>query len=136
MAEGKERSKVVIALAALGPGIVTAMAGNDAGGISTYSTAGAEYGYATLWVIPLMCVLLIVVEMTATIFNTSPRTVGNMNAMMMVAMTRSSTLRLATARGFFIRRRIPSRKNVVLLLMTSCWRFSSSVAGSNLLRSS
>ena len=41
------------------------MAGNDAGGISTYSTVGAKFGFATLWVIPLMCVLLIVVEMTA-----------------------------------------------------------------------
>ncbi|MBO4352186.1 MAG: Nramp family divalent metal transporter, partial [Eggerthellaceae bacterium] len=56
----------MIALAALGPGIVTAMAGNDAGGISTYSTVGAQFGYATLWVIPLMCILLIVVEMTAS----------------------------------------------------------------------
>ena len=46
-------------------GIVTAMAGNDAGGISTYSTVGAKFGFATLWVIPIMCVLLIVVEMTA-----------------------------------------------------------------------
>ena len=52
-------------LAAMGPGIVTAMAGNDAGGISTYSTVGAKFGFATLWVIPIMCVLLIVVEMTA-----------------------------------------------------------------------
>ncbi|MEI3232244.1 MAG: divalent metal cation transporter, partial [Gordonibacter pamelaeae] len=42
-----------------------AMAGNDAGGISTYSTVGAKFGYATLWVIPIMCVLLIVVQMTA-----------------------------------------------------------------------
>ena len=41
------------------------MAGNDAGGISTYSTAGADFGYATLWVIPVMCVLLLVVQMTA-----------------------------------------------------------------------
>ena len=41
------------------------MAGNDAGGISTYSTVGAKFGFATLWVIPIMCVLLIVVEMTA-----------------------------------------------------------------------
>lgn len=61
----KQRSKLLVALAALGPGIVTAMAGNDAGGISTYSTVGAKFGYATLWVIPLMCVLLIVVELTA-----------------------------------------------------------------------
>ena len=62
---GRKQRKIMLLLAALGPGIVTAMAGNDAGGISTYSTAGAKFGYATLWVIPLMCVLLIVVEMTA-----------------------------------------------------------------------
>ncbi len=61
----KQRSKLLLVLAAMGPGIVTAMAGNDAGGISTYSTAGAEFGFGTLWVIPLMCVLLIVVETTA-----------------------------------------------------------------------
>ena len=61
----KTRSKLLLALAALGPGIVTAMAGNDAGGISTYSTVGAKFGFGTLWVIPIMCVLLIVVEMTA-----------------------------------------------------------------------
>ena len=61
----KSKSKLLLILAALGPGIVTAMAGNDAGGISTYSTVGAEFGFATLWVIPVMCVLLIVVEMTA-----------------------------------------------------------------------
>ena len=50
----------------MGPGIVTAMAGNDAGGISTYSTVGAKFGYMTLWIIPVMCVLLIVVQTTAT----------------------------------------------------------------------
>lgn len=62
----KSRSKLMIILASLGPGIVTAMAGNDAGGISTYSTVGAKFGYATLWVIPIMCILLIVVQMTAS----------------------------------------------------------------------
>lgn len=62
----KQRSKLLLVLAALGPGIVTAMAGNDAGGISTYSTVGAKFGYATLWVIPVMCVLLLVVQMTAS----------------------------------------------------------------------
>lgn len=56
---------VLLLLSAMGPGVVSAMAGNDAGGISTYSTAGAEFGYATLWVIPVMCVLLLVVQMTA-----------------------------------------------------------------------
>lgn len=61
----KKPSKVLLVLAAMGPGIITAMAGNDAGGISTYSTAGANFGFATLWVIPVMCVLLAVVETTA-----------------------------------------------------------------------
>lgn len=61
----KKPSKVWLFLAALGPGVVTAMAGNDAGGITTYSVVGAEFGYATLWVIPIMCVLLAVVQMTA-----------------------------------------------------------------------
>ncbi len=62
----KEKSKLLLILAAMGPGIVTAMAGNDAGGISTYSTVGAEFGYTSLWVIPVMCVLLIVVQLTAS----------------------------------------------------------------------
>lgn len=60
------KSKILMVLAAMGPGIVTAMAGNDAGGISTYSTAGASFGFQTLWVIPIMCVMLIIVEITAS----------------------------------------------------------------------
>lgn len=51
-------------LAAMGPGIVAAMAGNDAGGISTYSTAGASFGYMTLWMIPIMTVLLCIFQET------------------------------------------------------------------------
>ncbi len=59
------KPKALLVLAAMGPGIVTAMAGNDAGGISTYSTAGASFGFSTLWVIPLMCIMLALVELTA-----------------------------------------------------------------------
>ena len=61
----KKKPFILLVLAAMGPGVVSAMAGNDAGGISTYSTAGADFGYATLWVIPVMCVLLLVVQLTA-----------------------------------------------------------------------
>lgn len=61
----KQRPRMLLVLAAMGPGIVTAMAGNDAGGISTYSTAGASFGFATLWVIPVMCIMLTLVELTA-----------------------------------------------------------------------
>ena len=56
------RNRVLYVLAALGPGVVAAMAGNDAGGISTYSTIGANYGYGTLWIIPLMAVMLAIVQ--------------------------------------------------------------------------
>ncbi len=63
--EEKKPNKLLFILAAMGPGIITAMAGNDAGGISTYSTAGANFGFGTLWVVPIMCVLLIVVETCA-----------------------------------------------------------------------
>ena len=62
----KAHGKVWLVLAAMGPGVVTAMAGNDAGGIATYSTVGAKFGYLTLWLIPVMCVLLVVVQTTAT----------------------------------------------------------------------
>lgn len=61
-----KKNKVLLILAAMGPGIITAMAGNDAGGIATYSTAGAQFGYATLWTIPIMCVLLIIAQGTAS----------------------------------------------------------------------
>ena len=54
----KPKSKLMLILAAMGPGIVTAMAGNDAGGIAAYSTLGAEFGFQGLWILPIMCVLL------------------------------------------------------------------------------
>lgn len=51
-------------LAVLGPGIIAANAGNDAGGITTYSTAGAAYGYSLLWAfIPMTLSLIVVQEM-------------------------------------------------------------------------
>ncbi|NTU70409.1 MAG: Nramp family divalent metal transporter [Coriobacteriia bacterium] len=49
-------------LAALGPGIIAASAGNDAGGIATYSAGGASYGYATLWMIFVMTFSLVIVQ--------------------------------------------------------------------------
>jgi NRAMP (natural resistance-associated macrophage protein)-like metal ion transporter len=49
-------------LAALGPGIIAAAAGNDAGGIATYSQTGAQYGFSLLWVMLVITVLLIMVQ--------------------------------------------------------------------------
>ena len=53
-------------LAILGPGMITANAGNDAGGIATFASIGAEFGYQLLWVlIPITISLGIVQEMCA-----------------------------------------------------------------------
>jgi NRAMP (natural resistance-associated macrophage protein)-like metal ion transporter len=55
---------LLLLLAVLGPGFITASAGNDVGGITTYSQAGAQFGYRILWVlIPLMIALIVVQEM-------------------------------------------------------------------------
>ncbi len=62
----KKRNRVLVVLAALGPGVVAAMAGNDAGGISTYSTIGAKFGYGTLWIIPIMALMLAIVQESAS----------------------------------------------------------------------
>src|ERR1035437_5149990 len=53
-------------LAILGPGIITGSVDNDAGGITTYSVAGALYGYNLIWtLIPSFIVLLVIQEMNA-----------------------------------------------------------------------
>src|SRR5258708_22085612 len=49
-------------LAILGPGLIAATAGDDAGGIATYSQVGAKYGYELLWVLLLITVTLAVVQ--------------------------------------------------------------------------
>ncbi len=49
-------------LVVVGPGIITASADNDAGGVATYSVAGAHYGYSLLWIMPLVALALIVVQ--------------------------------------------------------------------------
>ena len=57
---------LVIFFALLGPGIITGSVDNDAGGITTYSIAGALYGYKLLWtLIPAFIVLVIIQEMNA-----------------------------------------------------------------------
>ncbi|MGZ4333964.1 MAG: Nramp family divalent metal transporter [Gaiellaceae bacterium] len=58
---GRHR-RLVAVLAVLGPGIVAANAGNDAGGIATYSSVGARYGYDLIWMMVVITVSLIVVQ--------------------------------------------------------------------------
>jgi NRAMP (natural resistance-associated macrophage protein)-like metal ion transporter len=59
------RSRVVVFLGLLGPGLIAANAGNDAGGIATYSEVGAKYGYTLLWAMVLITVSLALVQRSA-----------------------------------------------------------------------
>ena len=57
---------IMLFLAVLGPGIITANVDNDAGGITTYSLAGAKFGYSLLWLmIPTTVALVVIQEMCA-----------------------------------------------------------------------
>lgn len=61
-----DKKSVLTFLAVLGPGIITASVDNDAGGIATYSIAGAHFGYSLLWtLIPITVALIVVQEMVA-----------------------------------------------------------------------
>jgi Mn2+/Fe2+ NRAMP family transporter len=60
------RTRILLFLAVLGPGFITANVDNDPNGIFTYSQAGAQYGYALLWtMIPITLALIVVQEMCA-----------------------------------------------------------------------
>ena len=59
-------ARIGAVLAVIGPGIITANVDNDAGGIATYSQAGADFGYSLLWtLIPITAALILVQEMCA-----------------------------------------------------------------------
>src|SRR3982750_4983161 len=59
------RARVVLLLAVIGPGFITANVDNDAGGIFTYSQAGAQFGYTLLWtMIPITIALIVIQEMS------------------------------------------------------------------------
>src|SRR5438128_3497808 len=60
------RPRVLLVLAVVGPGFITANVDNDAGGIATYSVAGAQFGYTLLWtMIPITVALVIIQEMSS-----------------------------------------------------------------------
>src|SRR5439155_13979613 len=60
------RVRFALVFAVVGPGFITANVDNDAGGIFTYSQAGAQFGYSLLWtMIPITISLVVVQEMAA-----------------------------------------------------------------------
>src|SRR5574340_244807 len=59
-------ARIAMVMAVVGPGIITANVDNDAGGITTYSLAGAQFGYGLLWtLVPITVALIVVQEMCA-----------------------------------------------------------------------
>ena len=54
--------KLLVLLAVFGPATITAMADNDAGGVATYSVAGAKLGYPILFILPVITLLLAVTQ--------------------------------------------------------------------------
>src|SRR3954466_10396276 len=60
----RARRHLIVFLAVLGPGFITAMVDNDSGGILTYSQAGARWGYLPLWTLaPITLALIVSQEM-------------------------------------------------------------------------
>ena len=60
------RASILAFLAVMGPGIITGFAGNDAGGVTTYTAVGAHYGFEMMWLLLLSTVgLLVIQEMCA-----------------------------------------------------------------------
>src|SRR6201994_4259286 len=60
------KTRILLFLAVVGPGFITANVDNDAGGILTYSQAGAQFGHLLLWtLIPITIALIVVQEMCA-----------------------------------------------------------------------
>ncbi len=56
------KTRLLLFLAIIGPGLITANADNDAGGIATYSVAGARFGYSMLWMLLLITISLAVTQ--------------------------------------------------------------------------
>jgi Mn2+/Fe2+ NRAMP family transporter len=60
------RRRLLLFLTVMGPGIITASVDQDAGGITTYSVAGAQYGYSLLWSLPFIVLALAVIQEMGT----------------------------------------------------------------------
>jgi len=58
----RRRAAIAAFLAVMGPGIITGFAGNDAGGVATYTSAGARFGFALLWLLLIASVSLAIVQ--------------------------------------------------------------------------
>lgn len=66
VARPSRRRTILMFLSVIGPGIITANADNDVGGITTYSLAGAQFGYSMLWLlVPVTVALIVTQEMCA-----------------------------------------------------------------------
>jgi Mn2+/Fe2+ NRAMP family transporter len=82
------RARIAIIVAVVGPGIITANVDNDAGGITTYSLAGAQFGYALLWtLIPITVALVVIQEMCAYVNSRTYNVIAWSSSVIMIVLT-------------------------------------------------
>jgi Mn2+/Fe2+ NRAMP family transporter len=62
VAKRMRRWPLMVYLAAVGPGLIAAAAGNDAGGVATYASAGSQFGYRTLFLMVLVAITYVIVQ--------------------------------------------------------------------------
>jgi Mn2+/Fe2+ NRAMP family transporter len=67
------RVRLAAILGVLGPGLVSGFADNDAGGITTYSVAGAKFGYDLLWVLLVSQIVLFFTQEVGARLGLAPR---------------------------------------------------------------
>lgn len=73
------KRRLLIGLGVLGPGLITAIADNDAGGVATYSVVGAKFGYSMLFILLVVTILLAITqEMGARLALVAKRGLGDM----------------------------------------------------------
>jgi hypothetical protein len=82
--KGKGPGLLKRSFAILGPGLITGAADDDPSGISTYSVAGAAYGYATLWIALLTFPLMAAVQQGFREFQAARRTIQGYEAIHMI----------------------------------------------------
>ena len=56
------KRRILIGLGVLGPGLIAAIADNDAGGVATYSVVGAKFGYSMMFILLVVTILLAITQ--------------------------------------------------------------------------
>src|SRR5580765_6965611 len=96
------RVRILLFLAVLGPGFITANVDNDSGGILTYSQAGAQYGYNLLWTIIPITIALIVLLVFVNYTNVVTEFIGIAGSLHLFHVTKFISVPFCAALVWFM----------------------------------